>query len=69
MLCKTEHDGENDDLQKVPEEAGQSPKGYDSDNSDHIKELFERMITKEDDNKNHLLPIENERLPIGLTPS
>ena len=83
QLCKTDNEGEgeqDEQLYKVleekkdEEEKGRSPRGYDSDNSDHIKEMFERMITKEDDNRNHLLPIENESISktqaqLGLTPS
>jgi len=51
------------------------PDGYESENSDKIKELFNKMITKEDEQGEHdLLMIEENHyqedlLGHGLTPS
>jgi hypothetical protein len=49
--------------------------GYDSENSDKVKELFNKMITKEDElGENNLLAIEenlyqDDLIGYGLTPS
>lgn len=67
-LCKTDEGDQSGDyiypghenLYKVIEERVPKPQdGYESENSDKIKELFNKMITKEDEEgQNDLLMIE-----------
>ena len=82
-LCKTDEGDQSEDyipghenLYKVIEINQPRPiDGYESENSDKIKDLFNKMITKEDEEgQNDLLMIEENNyqenlLGQGLTPS